>query len=204
MTASALKPCPFCGSRQVRVVEIVDGEGDRACAVGCEGCGCNGAPHIPLMDDARPAAIASWDRREEPLPWQPIAESSQPASALGQAHGYLGRVLPYLRDQAGYFDDDGSNEPLELLREIEAFMASPVPDESAKVSAKLAFDGTGEAPPAAPVGAFVWKPIAEAPQDGTRLMLWDSVSKRPVFGSWRGDNPAITHYAAEPAGPEVA
>ncbi|MBH1556227.1 hypothetical protein I5U12_18805 [Stenotrophomonas maltophilia] len=49
-----------------------------------------------------------------------------------------------------------------------------------------------------------WKPIAEASQDGTRLMLWDSVSKRPVFGSWRGDNPAITHYAAEPAGPEVA
>ena len=48
-----------------------------------------------------------------------------------------------------------------------------------------------------------WRPIAEAPQDGTRLMLWDSVSKRPVFGSWRGDNPAITHYAAEPAGPEV-
>lgn len=49
-----------------------------------------------------------------------------------------------------------------------------------------------------------WEPIAGAPQDGTRLMLWDSVSKRPVFGSWRGDNPAITHYAAEPAGPEVA
>ncbi|WP_431780065.1 hypothetical protein [Stenotrophomonas maltophilia] len=49
-----------------------------------------------------------------------------------------------------------------------------------------------------------WTPIAEAPQDGTRLMLWDSVSKRPVFASWRGGNPAITHYAAEPAGPEVA
>ena len=48
-----------------------------------------------------------------------------------------------------------------------------------------------------------WQPIAEAPQDGTRLMLWDSVSKRPVFGSWRGDNPKITHFAAEPAGPEV-
>ncbi len=49
-----------------------------------------------------------------------------------------------------------------------------------------------------------WKPIADAPQDGARLMLWDSVIKRPVFGSWRGGNPAITHYAAEPAGPEVA
>ncbi len=48
-----------------------------------------------------------------------------------------------------------------------------------------------------------WQPIAMALQDGTRLMLWDSVSKRPVFASWRGGNPAITHYAAEPAGPEV-
>jgi hypothetical protein len=52
--------------------------------------------------------------------------------------------------------------------------------------------------------AYDWKPIAGAPQDGKRLMLWDSVSKRPVFGSWRGDNPAITHYAAEPAGPDAA
>lgn len=49
-----------------------------------------------------------------------------------------------------------------------------------------------------------WEPIAGAPQDGTRLMLWDSVSKRPVFGSWRGDSAAITHYAAEPPGPEAA
>lgn len=49
-----------------------------------------------------------------------------------------------------------------------------------------------------------WRPISEAPQDGKRLMLWDSVSKRPVFGSWRGDNPKITHFAAEPAGPEMA
>ncbi len=54
------------------------------------------------------------------------------------------------------------------------------------------------------VAVVSWLPIEGAPQDGTRLMLWDSVSKRPVFGSWRGDNPAITHYAAEPAGPEVA
>jgi len=49
----------------------------------------------------------------------------------------------------------------------------------------------------------VWLPIADAPQDGMRLMLWDSVGKRPVFASWRGGNPNITHYAAEPAGPEV-
>lgn len=52
-----------------------------------------------------------------------------------------------------------------------------------------------------------WEPIAGAPQDGKRLMLWDSVSKRPVFGSWRPDSAQdhgpITHYAAEPAGPDA-
>ncbi|WP_180874310.1 Lar family restriction alleviation protein [Stenotrophomonas maltophilia] len=55
--------------------------------------------------------------------------------------------------------------------------------------------------------AVDWRPIADAPQDGTRLMLWDSESKRPVFGSWRPDSAhdhgPITHFAAEPAGPEV-
>ncbi|HHA2975918.1 TPA: Lar family restriction alleviation protein [Stenotrophomonas maltophilia] len=112
-----MKPCPFCGSGDVGVVEFLDGEGDRLFAVGCSGCGCHGAPHVPLMDDARPAAIASWERR---------------------------------------------------------------------------------------VPKVEWLPISWAPQDGTRLMLWDSVSKRPVFGSWRGGNPAITHYAAEPAGPGVS
>lgn len=63
MNGHDLKPCPFCGSGNVRLVEFLDGEGDRVFAVGCEGCGCNGTPHIPLMDDARPAAIASWQRR---------------------------------------------------------------------------------------------------------------------------------------------
>ncbi|MNB74417.1 hypothetical protein D3C81_272880 [compost metagenome] len=56
----------------------------------------------------------------------------------------------------------------------------------------------------ASAAAIDWRPIVDAPQDGRRLILWDSVSKRPVFGSWRGDNPRITHFAAELAGPEAA
>lgn len=118
MNSPSLKPCPFCGSARVRIVEFLDGEGDRVVAVGCEGCGCNGTPHLPLMDDPRPAASASWNQRA--------------------------------------------------------------------------------------TSGIDWRPIAEARLGGTRRMLWDSVSKRPVFGSWRGNNPAITHYAAEPAGPGVS
>lgn len=58
-----LLPCPFCGNKQVGVVDIADHAGGDLVAVGCGVCGCNGTPHIALMDDARPAAIASWNRR---------------------------------------------------------------------------------------------------------------------------------------------
>lgn len=58
-----LLPCPFCGSEDVGIVEIIDSEGDMSIAVGCHSCLCNGTPHIPLMDDARPAAISSWNHR---------------------------------------------------------------------------------------------------------------------------------------------
>lgn len=68
MSSERLNPCPFCGSSDVRIVDFLDGEGDRVFAVGCGGCGCNGTPHIPLMDDARPAAIASWNQRAPTLP----------------------------------------------------------------------------------------------------------------------------------------
>lgn len=35
----------------------------------------------------------------------------------------LRRTVPFLRDEAANYDDDGSNEPLELVREIEAVLA---------------------------------------------------------------------------------
>lgn len=34
----------------------------------------------------------------------------------------LRRALPFLRDEGGKYEDDGSNEPLELAREIEALI----------------------------------------------------------------------------------
>lgn len=37
--------------------------------------------------------------------------------------GLLKRALPFLRDEATHYEDDGSNEPLELAREIEAALA---------------------------------------------------------------------------------
>jgi hypothetical protein len=88
-------------------------------------------------------------------------------------------------------------------------MRLPPDGVTAELMMDLSIPQLGIVPTAAALGAIRtalvthWKPIAEAPQDGQRLMLWDSVSKRVVFGSWRGDNPAITHYATEPAGPEV-
>lgn len=49
----------------------------------------------------------------------------------GETQELLKRALPFLRDEGTKFDDDGSNEPLELAREIEAFVAAaarPVAD----------------------------------------------------------------------------
>lgn len=99
---------------------------------------------------------------------------------------------------------------LEARRLLCNAMNLPADGVTAELMMDLSIPQLGIVPTAAALCAIRsalaqnWKVIDEAPQDGTRLMLWDSVSKRPVFGSWRGDNPAITHYAAEPAGPEVA
>lgn len=43
-----------------------------------------------------------------------------PARVTEDVRGLLERALPFLRDEAGKYDDDGSNEPLEIAREIEA------------------------------------------------------------------------------------
>lgn len=70
----------------------------------------------------------------------------------------LARALPFLREASEPFEDDGSNEPLELAREIDDFMASLPPNESALSSASSAFDGDGEAanpPPTPPPDRFI-------------------------------------------------
>lgn len=59
----------------------------------------------------------------------------------------LERAVPFLLDEGAKYDDDGSNEPLELAREIETLLASLSSDESALSPASLAFDGGREATP---------------------------------------------------------
>jgi hypothetical protein len=59
----------------------------------------------------------------------------------------LERAVPFLHDEGAKYDDDGSNEPLELAREIETLLASLPSDESALSPASLAFDGGREATP---------------------------------------------------------
>lgn len=44
------------------------------------------------------------------------------AAPPAQAVDLLRRAVPFLNDEAAKYDDDGSNEPLELAREIEALI----------------------------------------------------------------------------------
>lgn len=54
-----------------------------------------------------------------------------------------------------------------------------------------------------------WKPIETAPQDGTRVLLWNTEDGGyAITGAWRADSAqdheSYTHWAPLPAGPEIA
>lgn len=116
------------------------------------------------------------------------------------------RAVPFLRDEAEKYEDDGSNEPLELAREIESLLASAPSDESALPSADLAFDGGAEAAHLGSRELFErwarprWSHISEA---------FDNVPGRPepeynysgVQAAWAGWTAAL-QAAALPAVPE--
>ncbi|MCD9086211.1 hypothetical protein [Stenotrophomonas sp. SY1] len=47
-----------------------------------------------------------------------------------------------------------------------------------------------------------WRPIATAPTNGRRLMLWHVGREEAVFGKWRGEEDHdITHWRLPPSGP---
>lgn len=49
-----------------------------------------------------------------------------------RAQELLRRALPYLADEAAHYEDDGSNEPLELSRDIEQLLASLAANDDCK------------------------------------------------------------------------
>src|SRR5690606_40456251 len=50
--------------------------------------------------------------------------TTETSNARGEWVGLLERAVPFLHDEGAKYDDDGSNEPLELAREIETILAS--------------------------------------------------------------------------------
>jgi len=83
-----LLPCPFCGT-QPELHLFTDEDGDPCAAVECGQCYGSGPKHVAIMDDARPAAIAAWNRR---------THSAEIAGALRDAERYR-----WLRDQASWW-----------------------------------------------------------------------------------------------------
>ena len=79
--------CPFCGA-QPKLHRFTDEDGDPCAAVECGQCYASGPKHVAIMDDARPAAIAAWNRR---------THSAEIAGALRDAERYrwLRTVTPY-------------------------------------------------------------------------------------------------------------
>lgn len=99
------------------------------------------------------------------------------------------RAVPFLRDEAAKYDDDGSNEPLELARDIESLLASLPSDESALSPANSAFDGGREAALAQQAGA-VGEVVAFEFDDCRACVRF---TERPPIGTklYRTPQPAV-------------
>lgn len=54
-----LKPCPFCGSKNVKVWGV------EGFWVECEECNCKGPYPLSMLHDDVDSAIAAWNRRAE-------------------------------------------------------------------------------------------------------------------------------------------
>lgn len=83
MTNYGLKPCPFCGSKNVRLTTkkatvhscFAEEYQGKLRVVVCCNCGCNGGIFNTLAvsdNEARKQAIKSWNRRAEHIDAQPI------------------------------------------------------------------------------------------------------------------------------------
>ena len=111
-----------------------------------------------------------------------------------RARELLERAIPFLHDEGAKYDDDGSNEPLELARDIESFMASGSSDESAVVPAKTAFDGDSGA--SQPQGR---EAVAAGLREDAERYRWlrDSASDEWEVSQYVGDDTSICHLASQ-------
>ncbi len=89
-----LLPCPFCGA-QPELHLFTDKDEDPCAAVECGQCYGSGPKHVAIMDDARPAAIAAWNRR---------THSAEIAGALRDAErmDYIERTFSGMTNRERY------------------------------------------------------------------------------------------------------
>ncbi|MFN8993828.1 MAG: hypothetical protein ACK5X3_09260 [Pseudomonadota bacterium] len=73
----------------------------------------------------------------------------------------LSRSLPFLHESAQPYEDDGSNEPLELARDIEAFLE----DSAVALNAQQ---------------------VVEATEDAIEAAYWEFDARKRGDGKWKG------------------
>lgn len=113
--------------------------------------------------------------------------TTETSNARGEWAGLLERAVPFLHDEGAKYDDDGSNEPLELAREIETLLASLPSDESALSPASLAFDGGREAaPPPAAARGDVRGLVAKWREEATAYVVQANEKDKSGGFRWAG------------------
>lgn len=202
---ATLKPCPFCGSHNIKVVDLAGWE------VWCDDCGatCNATdPITGCAWDSSDKAVAAWNTR---APTPAAQGAGQEAGLPSWWPAFIQNVCE-LPDRTSPEDEPeamvATAEELEscAMAAIEAASEDESPaTDTDEAGALRAFDRAkqkghshdlesycagyidrGYAAPVQSAGqeAVAWRPVETAPKDGTWFLAWRKHETKPLMLRW--------------------